>query len=287
MIVHAPAKDVSVLAYELAERGIHVSFADDAGVPTPQKIAKLHDLRDELLPEVPGSSPLRWERTRGRAALAGPRARPAAITSTTSQPPGGLSVGQLVLARTDGAIPVKGALRMSATSRCLSARCARATCSSSTSTARPRRCSGSNASSPGLAAEGLGAESLESLTRSTLHQRQQQRRARQHRGAGHQQRQRRDQRHAAERRVGEVLAEEQRREHQRDDRLGHEDDRRHLDRRAGLQRAHLAEHPDAGGEQRWRAPTAAASAGARWRGHLRPASWRRRSSRKPDRRRSS
>ena len=164
VVVHTPAHDVSVLAYELAERGIHVSFADDAGVPTPQRIAELHDLRDELLPEVPSSSPLRWERTRG---VLHSQARALGLSHRFYylEPRGGLSVGQLVLARTDGAIPVKGALRISATS------------------ALPRRAmhagdvlvvelNGSAGSVLGLErivsslrAEGLGVEPLESLTR--------------------------------------------------------------------------------------------------------------------------
>ena len=114
LVVHAPSRDVSVLAYELAERGIHVSFADDAGVPTPQRIAELHDLRDELLPEVPASSLFRWPKTRG---VLHSQARALGLHHHFYylEPPNGLSVGQLVLARTDGALPVKGALRISAT----------------------------------------------------------------------------------------------------------------------------------------------------------------------------
>jgi processive 1,2-diacylglycerol beta-glucosyltransferase len=163
VVVHAPAKDVSVLAYELAERGIHVSFADDAGVPTPQRIAELHDLRDELLPEVPNSSPLRWERTRG---ILRSQARALGLNHHFFylEPPKGLSVGQLVLARTDGAIPVKGALRINATSPLPQ---------------RPMRAGdvlvveldGSAESVLGLErivsslrSEGLGVESIESLT---------------------------------------------------------------------------------------------------------------------------
>ena len=115
LVVHAPARYVSVLAYELAERGIHVSFADDAGVPTPQRIAELHDLHDELLPEVPSSSLLRWPKTRG---VLHSQARALGLHHHFYylEPRNGLSVGQLVLARTDGALPVKGALRISASS---------------------------------------------------------------------------------------------------------------------------------------------------------------------------
>jgi len=115
LVVHAPARDVSVFAYELAERGIHVSFADDAGVPTPQRIAELRDLRDELLPEIPSSSLFRWPKTRG---VLHSQARALGLHHHFYylEPRNGLSVGQLVLARTDGALPVKGALRINATS---------------------------------------------------------------------------------------------------------------------------------------------------------------------------
>ena len=115
VVVRAPDREISVLAYEFAERGIHVSFADDGGVPTPERIAQLHTLRDELLPEVPNSSPLRWVKTRG---VLGSQARALGLVHEHYfylEPKGGLSVGQLVLARTDGATPIKGAVRMSAT----------------------------------------------------------------------------------------------------------------------------------------------------------------------------
>jgi UDP-N-acetylglucosamine:LPS N-acetylglucosamine transferase len=113
VVIRAPSRDVSILAYELAERKIHVSFADDAGVPTPERIAELHDLRDELLPEVPKSSPLRWVRTRG---VLHSQARALGLHHRFYyvEPESGLSVGQLVLARTDGATPVQGAMRISA-----------------------------------------------------------------------------------------------------------------------------------------------------------------------------
>ena len=113
VVVRAPSADVSVLAYQLAEKGIHVSFADDAGIPTPERIAELQSLRDQLLPEVPKSSPLRWPGTRGtlhaQARALGLRHRFYYV-----EPASGLSVGQLVLARTDGATPVQGAVRISA-----------------------------------------------------------------------------------------------------------------------------------------------------------------------------
>jgi len=112
LIVRAPAADVAPLATELAGLGIHVSFTDDAGIPSRLSISRLHSLGDEILPEVPGSGPFRWERTRG---LLRSQARALGLSHRFYylQPRGGLSVGQLVLGRTAGAIPVKGALRLS------------------------------------------------------------------------------------------------------------------------------------------------------------------------------
>lgn len=116
VIVHAPAGAIAGVASALAARGIHVSFADDAGVPVRGRVAHLKALNDEFLPEVPSSAPLRWERTRG---LLHKQARALGLHHRFYylQPHGGLSVGQLVLARTDDATPVQGALRISATSR--------------------------------------------------------------------------------------------------------------------------------------------------------------------------
>jgi processive 1,2-diacylglycerol beta-glucosyltransferase len=114
VIVRVPARDVSFVAAELAGRGIHVSFADEGRVPSLVTIAELRALGDELLPAVPGSGALRWVRTR---ALLRAQARALGLRRHFYylQPRGGLTVGQLVLARTAGATPVSGALRLSAT----------------------------------------------------------------------------------------------------------------------------------------------------------------------------
>jgi processive 1,2-diacylglycerol beta-glucosyltransferase len=115
IIVRAPAHDVTLVAAELADRGIHASFADDGGVPSRATIARLHALGDELLPEIgPGTALLRWVRTRGKLRS---QARALGLRHHFYflQPRNGLTVGQLVLARTTGAIPVKGALRLNAT----------------------------------------------------------------------------------------------------------------------------------------------------------------------------
>jgi processive 1,2-diacylglycerol beta-glucosyltransferase len=114
VVVRVPAQDTQVVAGELAARGIHVSFADAGSAPAHSAVMRLRALSDELMPAVPGSAPVRWLRTRGtlrsQARVLGLRHRFYYL-----QPSGGLAVGQLVLARTVGATPVSGALRLSAT----------------------------------------------------------------------------------------------------------------------------------------------------------------------------
>jgi processive 1,2-diacylglycerol beta-glucosyltransferase len=114
VIVHAPASDIVSVASKLAAKGIHVSFADDSGVPSRERVLALHALGDELLPEVSSGALFHWVRTRG---VLGSQARALGLHHHFYflRPLGGLSVGQMVLARTDGAIPVKGKLHLSAT----------------------------------------------------------------------------------------------------------------------------------------------------------------------------
>jgi hypothetical protein len=114
LIVRTPAQDVSLVAAELAGKDIHVSFADDGGIPSRATIAELRRLGDDLLPEIPDSgSLLRWVRTSG-VLHAQARALGLGHRFYCLQPRGGLTVGQLVLARTAGATPVSGAARFSA-----------------------------------------------------------------------------------------------------------------------------------------------------------------------------
>jgi hypothetical protein len=113
LIVHTTPGELAPLASRLAARGIHASFADDGVAPVPATIAKIRALGDEIVPEVPGSSVLRWVRTR---AVLHAQARALGLSHHFYylQPPGGLTVGQLVLARTAGATPVCGELRLDA-----------------------------------------------------------------------------------------------------------------------------------------------------------------------------
>jgi processive 1,2-diacylglycerol beta-glucosyltransferase len=114
VIVHAPADDITAVASALAAKGIHVSFADDSGVPSHERIVKLRTLDDELLPEISSGALFHWVRTRG---VLRSQARALGLRHGFYylRPRGGLSVGQMVLARTDGAIPVKGKLYINAT----------------------------------------------------------------------------------------------------------------------------------------------------------------------------
>ncbi len=166
VIVRTPAADLTLVASELAAKGIHVSFADDSGVPVHATVLRMHALGDELMPEVPGSNLLHflhWVRTRG-ALDSQARALGLHHHFYFLQPAGGLSVGQLVLARTAGATPVAGDLQLNASAP-LPQRPARAgdvlvvtVAGSSSSVAGLERLVSS------LRSERLGAESLAVLT---------------------------------------------------------------------------------------------------------------------------
>jgi processive 1,2-diacylglycerol beta-glucosyltransferase len=115
-VLHVPAGEVKPIAAELSARGIHASFADN-GADARSTILDLRSLGDELVPEVPRSGSLfRWLRTRG-ALRAQARALGLNHRFYFLQPPGGLTVGQLLLARTAGALPVAGELRLNARGR--------------------------------------------------------------------------------------------------------------------------------------------------------------------------
>jgi len=166
VILRTPPGDLTLVASELAARGIHVSFADDAGVPVRATIATVHGLGDELMPEVPGSNLLHflhWVRTRG-ALHSQARALGLRHHFYFLQPAGGLSVGQLVLARTAGATPVAGERQLSATGS-LPQRPARAGDVLVVSVnGSPSSVAGVERLVSLLGREGLGAESLGSLT---------------------------------------------------------------------------------------------------------------------------
>ncbi len=115
LIVRTRAEDLSVVATELGGRGIHVTFADDGGVPSAATLATLRSDGDQMLPAIPDSGALlRWVRTGGTLHKQA-RALGLGRRYYCLQPRGGLTLGQMVLARTAGATPVAGALRLNAT----------------------------------------------------------------------------------------------------------------------------------------------------------------------------
>jgi processive 1,2-diacylglycerol beta-glucosyltransferase len=165
LVLRTPPRYVASVARQLAARGIHVSFADD-GADAPATIATLRALDDQLLPEVPtGKSVLRWVRTRGalrsQAQALGLRHRFYFL-----EPSGGLTVGQMVLARTTNATPVRGAIRMSATARLPQRQLRAGDVVVVAVDGSPASVRGVERIALSLSCERLGAESLSSLTRS-------------------------------------------------------------------------------------------------------------------------
>lgn len=114
VIVRTPMSDVPRLAKSLASAGIHVSFADDGGVPSRIAVARVRSLGDDVVPQVSGSPGLlSWMHTRGTL-TAQARAIGLRHDFYFLQPGKSLSVGQMVFARASDAIPVSGALRLDA-----------------------------------------------------------------------------------------------------------------------------------------------------------------------------
>lgn len=116
VIVRAPVADMTRIAAALAHRGVHVSFADDGKTPPHATVARMDLLGEQIVPQMPVSATLlRWLRTRG---ILGAQARALGLHHRYYflQPAGGMTVGQMVLARSADATPVTGAARFSATS---------------------------------------------------------------------------------------------------------------------------------------------------------------------------
>jgi hypothetical protein len=114
LIVTAPRPKIAAMADALEARGVHVAFADGSSTPPRALVAGVRSLGDGLVPEVPTSGTLlRWVRTstilRSQARVLGLR-----HGFYFLQPPGGLTVGQMVLARTVDATAIKGAVSLTA-----------------------------------------------------------------------------------------------------------------------------------------------------------------------------
>jgi processive 1,2-diacylglycerol beta-glucosyltransferase len=114
VIVRTQAGEVVPLARELAARGTRVSFAD-AVTSSTEVVGDLRSLGDEVVPAVPESGALlRWV---GTGSVLHSQARALGIGRRRFyflSPRGGLTPGQMLMARTAGASPVYGALRLPA-----------------------------------------------------------------------------------------------------------------------------------------------------------------------------
>ncbi len=110
LIVRSPLRDVPAVAAELAGRGIRVSFAG-TGAPSSAVMAGLRAYGDDVVPEVPRDGALRWVRTRG-ALRSQARALGLRRHFLFLQPRSPGSLGQMLLARTTGGIPVSGAVSL-------------------------------------------------------------------------------------------------------------------------------------------------------------------------------
>jgi processive 1,2-diacylglycerol beta-glucosyltransferase len=165
MIVRTQPSELTVIASELAARGIHASFTDGA-VPSPATIDKLRALSDEVVPDVPDSAALlRWLRTRSTLRS---QARALGLRHHFYflEPRGGLTLGQMVLARTTGAIPVRGALWLTAGGPVPQGRVRDGDVLVVTSEGSSSPAAGVERIVAWLRSDGLGVETLESLIRS-------------------------------------------------------------------------------------------------------------------------
>jgi hypothetical protein len=115
VIVRTPAWAVDRVAHELRQEGVRASFASTS-VPARTTIADLHALGDDPIAEIKPSGALHWLQTRTALRKQARAMHPRRHHFFFLQPRNGLTVGQLVLARTAGASPVAGDVRVDSTS---------------------------------------------------------------------------------------------------------------------------------------------------------------------------
>jgi hypothetical protein len=115
VIVRTPPALMERVARQLSAAGVHASFASIT-VPARTTVTGLHAFGDEPIAEVKPASALRWLQTRGALRSQARAMHPRRHHFYFLQPASGFSPGELVLARTAGASPVAGSVRISATS---------------------------------------------------------------------------------------------------------------------------------------------------------------------------
>jgi UDP-N-acetylglucosamine:LPS N-acetylglucosamine transferase len=114
LIVRTPAWAVDRVARELRSEGVRASFATTS-VPARATIADLRALGDDPIAEIKPSGSLHWLQTRAALRKQARAMHPRRHHFFFLQPRNGLTVGQLVLARTAGASPVAGDVRVDST----------------------------------------------------------------------------------------------------------------------------------------------------------------------------
>jgi UDP-N-acetylglucosamine:LPS N-acetylglucosamine transferase len=110
VIVRTPPSQMETVALELQRDGLHASFAS-AKAPTAAMRSTLAALGDSPLPALDPGKALNWISSGSRLRHER-RALGLGHHFYFLQPPGGISVGQLVMARTTGATPVKGSVQL-------------------------------------------------------------------------------------------------------------------------------------------------------------------------------
>jgi len=112
LIVRAPQASVPAVVAELRQDGLRASFAFQT-TPAPSTLQTLRQAGDDALPELPSSNLVRWVATRSRLHREA-RAMNLGSHRFYFLAPTGMSVGQLVLAKTiRGARPVSGSMQLS------------------------------------------------------------------------------------------------------------------------------------------------------------------------------
>lgn len=110
LIVRTPSGNISRVARVLHADGVRASFATPT-VPDAATMRVLGEYGDIVMPELERTKALSWFGTRGRLRREA-RAMHLAHRYVYLQPSGGLELGQIVLARTAGASPVVGSVRL-------------------------------------------------------------------------------------------------------------------------------------------------------------------------------
>lgn len=108
VVVHGAGDAAPAVARRLAQRGVHVSFTT-AEAPAPGVVTTLRATRDDVIPLLGGTTPVRWTRTKGLLAAAPTDGTHRLFVADAD----GLSLGQDLLARALHGRPLAPAVSVS------------------------------------------------------------------------------------------------------------------------------------------------------------------------------